>query len=537
MIEAASVFGAFERAAEHHGNRPLLYMVGETATRYGCNAGALRYDEAFERCLGLVRAYTELGVEPGTRIAFALDNRPEFFLHWFALNGLGASVVPLNPHWRKSDCSFALRHSEARFVVAASGNRGRIEKLLPERCRILNSEDAWTHEGSAMPDLTAANGETECALLYTSGTTGQPKGCILSNDYFLQTGLWYRDLGGYCRLRPGEERLITPLPMHHMNAMAVSTMGMVMTGGCIVPVDRFHPGSWWNSVYESNASIMHYLGVMPAMLMNVPESREERLHSLRFGFGAGLSGELHAAFENRFGVPLIEAWAMTETGCAAAIIANEEPRKIGSGCFGRPPAHVEIRLLDDTGADVAPGEAGELLIRRTGPRPDFGMFSAYLKDAEATAAAWKSGYFHTGDLVWLDHDGLLHFHDRKKNIIRRSGENISAVEVEETLLAFPGVAAAGVAPVPDSLRGDEVFACVVLADEDPCWRDTAYAIMRHCLEYLAYFKAPGYLSRCQNLPLTATGKIQRADLRELAEHRLASGDYIDARSMKKAEQA
>ena len=535
MIEAASVFEAFSHAAERHGdNRPLLHIVEETAHRYGCKAGGLSYGEASERCADLIGAYSVLGIQTGTRIALALDNRPGFFLHWLALNALGASVVPLNPHWQKREIFYALQHSEAKLVVAPPLKLRQISCALPETCRTLESEGSWTRKGAGMPSRVAASGDMECALLYTSGTTGRPKGCILSNNYFLESGAWYRDLGGYCRLRPGEDRLITPLPMHHMNAMAVSTMGMLMSGGCIVPLDRFHPSSWWKSVRESGASIMHYLGVMPAMLMGLPESPEDGQHQVRFGFGAGLSGELHAAFEARFRIPLVEAWAMTETGCATAIIASGEPRKIGTGCIGRPPSHIEIRLIDDSGAEVANGEAGELLIRRAGTRPGFGMFSGYLKDERATAEVWQGGYFHTGDLVRLDAGGLLHFLDRKKNIIRRSGENISAVEVEETLLGFPGVAAVGVAPVPDAVRGDEVFACVVMADGDTPWEETARAMVNHCLEHLAYFKAPGYLTRCAALPLTATEKIQRGALRELARERLDNGDYMDARPLKTA---
>jgi acyl-CoA synthetase (AMP-forming)/AMP-acid ligase II len=273
--------------------------------------------------------------------------------------------------------------------------------------------------------------------------------------------MWYATVGGLCTLRPGMERLITPLPMTHMNAMAASTMGMVLAGGCVVPLDRFHPGTWWSSVRESRATIVHYLGVMPAMLLGfAPESRD-RDHCVRFGFGAGVSGRLHAQFESRFGFPLIEAWAMTETGSGAVIIANREPRKVGTACFGRAAPRIEYRVVDERGEDVAPGTPGELLVRSAGAQPRFGFFREYLKDPAATAAAWEGGYFHTGDIVQVDADGDFHFVDRKKNVIRRSGENISAVEVESVLGQHPAVAAVGVCAVPDEVRGDEVMACIV----------------------------------------------------------------------------
>ena len=133
--------------------------------------------------------------------------------------------------------------------------------------------------------------DRECALLYTSGSTGQPKGCMLSNEYFLGFGRWYRDVGGYCDLKPGKERLLTPLPLVHMNAMAVSTMGMLMTGGCLIQLDRFHPATWWQTVAQSGATFVHYLGVLPAILLALPETDTETAHQVKFGFGAGCKSQ------------------------------------------------------------------------------------------------------------------------------------------------------------------------------------------------------------------------------------------------------
>ena len=352
--------------------------------------------------------------------------------------------------------------------------------------------------------------DTECALLYTSGTTGRPKGCVLPNEYYLWAGSVRLDRRVVSGL-PGGERLATPLPMSHMNAMAYSTMAMLLTGGCVIPLDRFHPATWWDSVRRSRATIVHYLGVMPAMLLGAPPDEQNRDHSVRFGFGAGVSSRLHAAFEERFGFPLLEAWAMTETGAGAVVIANREPRKVGTACFGKPQAAVECRVVDELGDAVAAGEPGELLVRHAGPQPRFGFFREYLKDPEATAQAWEGDYFHTGDIVRVDAEGDFHFVDRKKNVIRRSGENISAVEVESILLQHPQIASVGVTAVPDEVRGDEVMACIVTR---ALLTGTEHARFAHevvdfCLARLAYFKAPGYVAICERLPLTPTEKIQR----------------------------
>src|SRR5262249_7588517 len=215
-----------------------------------------------------------------------------------------------------------------------------------------------------------------------------------SNEYYLWAGTWYAGLGGLCRLEEGRERLLTPLPMTHMNAMACSTMVMLLTGGCIIPLDRFHPRTWWDSVRSSGATLLHYLGVMPAMLLGMDASPADRQHSIRFGFGAGVSPRLHACFEQRFGFPLVEAWAMTETGAGAVIIANREPRKVGTACFGRPAPLVDYRIVTPDGATAAPCQHGELWVRSRMERPQFGFFREYLQDPQASSEAWREGYFH-----------------------------------------------------------------------------------------------------------------------------------------------
>jgi acyl-CoA synthetase (AMP-forming)/AMP-acid ligase II len=250
-------------------------------------------------------------------------------------------------------------------------------------------------------------------LLYTSGTTGRPKGCRLGNRYFLEAGRWYAALGHLASVQPDAERVITPLPLTHMNAMAFSTMVVLSAGGCLIQLDRFHPGSWWRSVRDSGATIVHYLGVMPALLLAAAPAPDDRAHAVRFGFGAGVDHRLHAPFEQRFGFPLLEAWAMTETGAAACVMAHREPRHVGTHCFGRPDASMQWRLVDDAGADVAAGAPGELWVRASGADPRQGFFAGYLKDDAATEAAWAGGWFHTGDIARADGDRNLYFVDRK----------------------------------------------------------------------------------------------------------------------------
>jgi acyl-coenzyme A synthetase/AMP-(fatty) acid ligase len=269
------------------------------------------------------------------------------------------------------------------------------------------------------------------------------------------------------------------------------------------------------------------------MLIGAAKSPQDKDHSVRFGFGAGVDPALQEAFEERFGFPLIEAWAMTETGAGAVIVASEEPRHTGSRCFGRPGPELETRIVTDRGTDAAIGEPGELLVRHTGPEPRYGFLREYLKDAEATTEAWRDGWFHSGDVVRRGADGSLHFIDRKKNVIRRSGENISAVEVEGVLMQHPAVKQVAVASAPDPVRGDEVFACVVTQPDVVADLALAEDIVRWSLSRLAYYKAPGYVAFVPAVPLTSTQKIQRGGLKELVAASLGTSSCIDTRAMKK----
>ena len=358
---------------------------------------------------------------------------------------------------------------------------------------------------------------------------------MLNNAYFLRAGEWYAALDGVCGFARDQERVITPLPLNHVNAMAFSTMVVLVAGGRLVQLDRFHPTSWLQSARESRATIAHYLGVMPAMLLSAPASTADRAHNLRWGFGAGVDRRNHAPFEARFGFALVEAWAMTETGAAACVMANHEPRHVGSSCFGRQENFVEIRLVDDAGREVPADTPGELLVRSAGTDPQRYFFSGYLKDEDATREAWLDGWFHTGDLVRRDAQGNFFFVDRKKNVIRRSGENISAVEVESVLNQHPAVKTSAVAATPDAVRGDEVLACIVPRDPlAECDRSAlAASIVAHALAQLAYYKAPGYVAFVDALPLTASQKIQRGQLRELAQSLPGQAHCLDTRVLKK----
>ena len=537
---ADTVYEAFSRVAARRGDADFLFVDTVTAAGYAIEPGARSWREVAGEVERLRAAYALAGYGHGHRVGLLLENRPAFFTHWLALNAVGASVVPLHADLRPAELSWLIGHSEMCLAVT-----------LPEREAILRTAAAGVKAAlvTIRPEATGRipaappaplkrdpiGRGSECALLYTSGTTGRPKGCRLGNGYFLRAGAWYLGLGGMAEVRQDEERIITPLPLSHMNAMAFSAMAAILSGGCLVQLDRFHPSSWWQSVRESRASIAHYLGVMPALLLAAPASDTDRQHALRFGFGAGVDGRHHAPFEERFGLSLLEAWAMTETGAAACIMAHVEPRHVGTHCFGRAGEAVETRIVDLKGADVAVDAPGELLVRAAGEEPRLDFFLGYLKDDDATERAWDDGWFHTGDVVRRTAAGDFHFVDRRKNVIRRSGENISSLEVESVLHTHPAVAASAVAPTPDPTRGEEVLACVVLRQSahQLAPEKIAASIVRHALTQLSYFKAPGYVAFVDALPLTMSQKVQRGELRELAKRLPGTAQCFDMRMLKR----
>ncbi len=536
-----TVHDAFSATARRAPRAEFLWTDAVTAEVYGIPAAPITWHEAAAEVERLRAAYAAAGYAHGHRVGLLLENRPAFLFHWFALNALGVSVVPINAEMRSAELEYLIGHSEICLAVSLAGRIADVLAAARQAGRPLAAMGA-DHAGAfpAAPGAAPRAGEaiglrSECALLYTSGTTGRPKGCMLSNEYFLRAGEWYAELGDLCEVRRDAERIITPLPLNHVNAMAFSTMVVLVAGGCLVQLDRFHPKSWWQSVRDSRATIIHYLGVMPAMLLSAPASEADRGHHVRWAFGAGVDRKNHAVFESRFGFPLVEAWAMTETGAAACVMANHEPRHIGTSCFGRREPFVDIRLVDDEGREVADGTPGELLVRSSGADPKRYFFSGYLKDEAATEEAWAGGWFHTGDMVRRDAEGNFYFVDRKKNVIRRSGENISAVEVESVLNQHPAVKTSAVAATPDSVRGDEVLACIVPREEiaETERARIAESIVQHALDQLAYYKAPGYVAFVPELPLTASQKIQRGQLRQLAQALPGQSHCVDTRAMKK----
>jgi len=525
----------FAERCQRFPEQPFLATPPNPERAYLPEGLELTYAQAEVRVGQLERVYREGGLGHGHRVALQLENHPALFLHRLALQRLGASLVPLNPDHTVAELRHVFERTRPELVVLFERHRARLEQAAGAvpLVRLEDFDRGLPGPRRPAPEGGAVGPRTETCVLFTSGTTGQPKGCRFDHAYETAACEWYRTRGGRLAFRPGQERLYSPLPLFHSNTGVHAFLEMLATGGCLVTSDRFRSGRWWAEVHAARATCLHYLGVIMAMLYQLPPSAEERNHQVRFAIGAGVEPTLHAAFEARFGFPLVEIWGMTEI--MRYLCDQHEPRQVGTRAFGRAQPGLEVRLVDDGGADVSPGQPGELLVRHSQATPRRGFFAGYLDEPEATEQAWRGGWFHTGDVAVQDAGGGLHFFDRKKHLIRRAGQNIAAAEVEAALIAHPAVREVAVVPVPDPLREEEVLACVVPSEGQVPGPALARALFDHALQTLAYYKAPGWVLFVAAIPRTGSQKMMKYALFPPGVDPRQAPGAVDLRAFKKRE--
>jgi crotonobetaine/carnitine-CoA ligase len=450
-----------------------------------------------------------LGVGPGHRVALFLPNLPEFLFVWFAIAVLRAIAVPVNPAFRPAEAAYPLRHSEPSLVVAA---RDLGETLEPAMAQAgLACPVVWVDvhglplegEGAGWPDPSAAAPDDVACLIYTSGTTGPPKAVMQTQRNYVLTG---EGFSRWLRLN-AEDRIMTPLPLFHVNAQAYSTMGALAAGASLILLPRFSVSRFWDQARGSRATEANVLGSMLMMLWKQPPSPADRRHQLRLLYGAPVPGEIRREFEARFGVALIEGFGMSE--CTYGLIQSlDGPRKPGS--MGRPRELPErgitnqVRVVDAEGRECQPGAPGELIIRNSV------VMAGYYKDPERTAETLREGWLWTGDIARRDEDGEYFYVGRKKEMIRRRGENLSPAEVEAVILSHPAVQEVAVIGVPSEFTEDDVIACVVPREPGGV---TAEELRSLCAARLAPLKVPKEIWFLDAFPKTPTQRVQKDRLR------------------------
>ena len=501
-----TIFKSFEDICRKTPSAPFL--ISPSRNQKGMTT--FSYQETFEKANKISTIFLDNGYGNNLRVATLLGSTPAHYIVKLALNKIGVSVVPINPDYSPDETAYLLADSGSVLAICAEYYVQQLKTAIAYKdlsVPIVTYDEIETIQTlKPLSDLGAqVHGKTEASLLYTSGTTGRPKGCILSHEYELMCGEVYANIGAPISLSFGKDKILNPLPSYHINAGIVTFFAAMLTGNSLIQPERFSISSWWEDINETEATIFHYLGVIIAVLLSDQSATKASLGKLRVGFGAGVEPALHQEFETRFGIPLIECWGMTEM--CRVLYNNEEPRQIHTRAMGRPREDLQVKVVDESDQEVEIGMPGEMVVRHSEKTPRAGAFSGYLNKEKETEEAWKNGWFHTGDTVTMDETGMLYFVDRAKNIIRRAGENIAAAEVENCLFEIEFVSKIACIAVKDDIREEEVMACVVLEDGKKESKEVAEILFNHALEKMAYFKAPGYILFMDDLPVTGTQKV------------------------------
>ena len=489
--------GLLELQAQRHGDRPLVRVGGIERTVAGMR-------DAAAATAGRLAA---AGVRPCDGVASMCENRLELLDLWLGCAWLGALYVPVNTALRGVQLEHVLRDCAARLLVAEAEFLPAVESVrggLPVQERVWTLDagagaGADTGDGARLPAHPAGPGDAS-AVLYTSGTTGPSKGVVCPH------GQWY-----WWGIATGEslgvvegDVLYTCLPLFHTNAMNTFAQAL-LAGAVFVPGPRFSASRFWSRLAESGATVTYLLGTMVHILVKRDADPDERAHRVRVALAPATPAALHDSFRQRFGIELVDGWGSTESNIVISTAWGDAP----PGSMGAVTPGFQARVVDELDDEVPPGVPGELVVRSDEP---FAFANGYLGLPEKTLEAWRNLWLHTGDRVVRDEGGAFWFVDRLKDSIRRRGENISSYEVEAALSAHPDVAAVAVVPVAAEVGEDEVLACVVPrsgAVLDPA------ELIRFCEPRLAYFAIPRYVRLVDELPLTATGKIEKYRLREL----------------------
>ncbi len=476
----------------------------------------ITYHTFGERVNSVAHALKQHAVKKGDRVAIFLDNCPEFLYCWFGIVRIGAVMVPINVAFKEREASYILQHSEANTLIT---EQDLYEKVIQKKQKdLIHLKNVFCIGDVSCQGLTnlsfimdenynpipeeRLNGDDIHSIMYTSGTTGEPKGCVLSHFQYVSIAEVTKD---NLVLTP-DDRLICILPLFHVGAQWVITMASIISGASILLIDRFHPRQFWQQVYENNITVFHCIGAILAFLDKLSVTEYEKKNSLRVALSAG-HPELAERLGKRWGCKMLQDWAMTEGGLTIEHI-NGPPKK---GSCGMPRGPNDIKIFNEKDEEAPIRTTGEIVMK--GPT----LFKEYYRDPKATANSMRGGWFHTGDNAYRDEDNFFYFVDRKKDIIRRSGENISSIEVENIIRSHPGVEEVAVVASPDELRGEEVTAYIILKNGQTPDTVSPLELVRFCEERLAYFKVPRYFVYRKDFPRTLTHRIKKEELRSLGK--------------------
>jgi long-chain acyl-CoA synthetase len=500
----------------------LGQMLAQTAERLP-NKTAIRfrdqettYADFDKRANQVANGLIALGIQPGDRVALLIHNLPLFMEAYYGILKAGAAVVPLNVLYKPAEIEYIVKDSGAKALLTlapfaaqalqAAANAPELQKVIvasPEEMPgAILWRDAFGQASEAAPNVAVGDGDV-AVIPYTSGTTGRPKGAMLT----------HRNLIANCeqcehveRIKPQEDDVVwIALPLFHIYAMNVGMNLTVKAGGTMALIERFEPASALESIQSNKCTVLYGAPPMFVVWAQMPNIRDYDLSSVRYiaSGAAALPVKIMELFESMAGVPISEGYGLTEA--SPVVSSNAAGPVTKPGTVGRPIPGVEVKIVSADGGEVAPGELGELICRGEN------IMRGYWKQPEATAEALRDGWLYTGDLATVDEDGYISIVDRKKDMVIVSGYNVYPREVEEVLFKHPAVADVSVIGVPDDYQGESVMAVVVLKPDQTA---TEQEIIDYCRDQIAVFKCPRKVLFREALPKNNTGKVLRRELRE-----------------------
>lgn len=488
-LDTSEPLGAMlERQARLHGPRPALR---------GGDGTVVTYAELADRVAGVRGRLAAHGASPGDRVAIVLGNSPLWPIAWLGVVSAGMAAVPVNTRSGATDAGHLLAHSRARLALVDDRTTDLVSAATAGALQTDRVGPDWGRADPRLPPATTTV-DALANVQYTSGTTGLPKGCMLSHRFWQRMG---HEMAAIMALRH-DSVVLTAQPFSYIDPQW-NVVATLRSGAELVVLDGFHPSTFMADVARFGVTVFYCLAAMPLLLLKQPGAPHDLDHALEAVHCSAIPATQHAALEQRWGVPWFELFGMTETGLNIAVREEDHDELVGSGSIGTVVDHCEARVVDPDGAPAPDGVEGELLLR------GLGFMDGYLDDPEATARFFAGGWAHTGDLVVRDPRGRFTLRGRRKDMVRRGGENVSAAEVEAALVDHPDVLECAVVPEPDDELGEELRIVVVAV---PGTHPEPHDLHAHLAARLASFKVPRWWEFRDRLPRTPSERV--------AKHRL-----------------
>ncbi len=506
------------------GNRTLRSQWDETVRFYGTRT-FLEYitrqdewscytygefDRAVKQCANL---FLSLGIAKGELVGIHLHNMPQYLVSWLALAQIGAVSVPINAYYTLDESSYILEKCRIRTLITEQSllplyAERRAEFALThlllangttDLTDIVCIEDELENQPTELRELREVHAGETAVMLFTSGTTRHPKGAVYTHTNVVYGGLLH---AAQVLMETGD-RFLSSMPCYHMDFQEMAAMPVICTGSTLVMIEHYSARRFWKQVVDYRANFTDTMSIMNRTMLVQPVQPWEKDHAVKqIYFSMGLSDEEKEAFESRFNVQLLNSYGMTETVTAVTCAPLYGDKKWPS--VGRPALSYEIKIVDERGNELPAGKQGEICVLGV---PGRSIVKGYFEEPEESAKLLDAdNWLHSGDIGYLDEDGFLYFVDRSKHLIKRSGENVSSLEVECVLTSHPLIVDTAVIGVPDAMSGETVKAFVQL---EPDAALTVDEITGYCATRLAKFKVPAYVEFVDAFPRTATGKIKK----------------------------